>query len=710
MNGTTYKSKNWLIFLMSVVAISSVAVLGLLIWNSQAATPEPSPAGAFIQLNPTIGEPGTIITVSGNGWQPGETVLVILVESEQGSTDGIVYASAVADLQGEITTSFRYPQTGPWTGKQEAIVTVRGTMSGYTARAAFQVIPPTAEPTVEPSTPTPQPTNTPEPTVEPSTPTPQPTDTPEPVPPTPTATPVAPTATPLPPTPTPKPVQITEWRGEYYNNVSLTGAPKVRNDKKIDFDWGYGSPMKGINADNFAVRWTRRLDFEAKTYRFHVRVDDGVRLWVDGQLLIDQWRDGSTRTYSVERTMTQGKHDVRVEMYERSGLATGVFWREPVESYPDWKGEYFNNTALSGAPILVRNDKGIDFAWGEGAPAPGLPADNFGVRWTRQLHYPAGNHRFFVEVDDGVRLWVDGVLIIDRWHDGIGRYSGDIYLAEGTHTVRIEMYEHAGGAMVRMWWARQEGFPEWKGEYFANPNLQGNPVVVRNDTKIDFNWGAGAPAAGLPADNFAVRWTRQLHFSAGRYRFTVEVDDGARLWVDGTLVIDQWHDAIGSYSGDISLAEGAHRVRMEMYERTGGAMARLSWARQETFPEWRGEYFANPDLQGKPVVVRNDAKIDFDWGRDAPAPGVPARDFSVRWTRTVKFEEGSYRFCAKSDDGVRVSIDGGQPFIAEWHDSPGETYCRKLHVTQGAHKIKVEYYDHLEFARIRVWWKKLADG
>jgi RNase P/RNase MRP subunit p29 len=717
MNGTTYKSRNWLIFLVSVVVISAVAVLGMLIWNSQAATPEPPPAGAYVQLNPMTGEPGTIVTISGNGWQPGETVLVYLVESADGGTDGVVYASTVADMQGQITTSFRYPLAGPWTGKQEATVSVWGSSSGHTARAAFQVIQPTAEPTIEPSTPAAQPTDTPEPatpipaidTPVPATPIPA-TDTPEPVSPAPTVTPVPPTATPVPPTPTPKPVQITEWRGEYYNNINLTGAPKVRNDKKIDFDWGYASPMNGINADNFSVRWTRRLDFEARTYRFHVRVDDGVRLWVDGQLLIDQWHDGSTRTYSAERTMTQGKHDVRVEMYERSGVAIGAFWREPVESYPDWKGEYFNNTSLSGAPILVRNDKGIDFAWGEGAPAPGLPADNFSVRWTRQLHYPAGNHRFFVEVDDGVRLWVDGVLIIDQWHDAIGSYSGDIYLAEGTHTVRMEMYERTGGARARMWWARQEGFPEWKGEYFANPNLQGNPRVVRNDAKIDFNWGAGAPAAGLPADNFSVRWTRRLHYSAGQYRFTVEVDDGARLWVDGTLIIDQWHDAIGSYSGDISLAEGTHTVRMEMYEHTGRAKARMSWARQEVFTEWRGEYFANRRLQGKPVVVRNDVEIDFDWGRGAPAPGVPAREFSVRWTRNVKFEQGTYRFCAMSDDGVRVSIDGGQPFIAEWHDSPGETYCRQLDVTQGTHTIKVEYYDRLEFARIKVWWQKLADS
>jgi hypothetical protein len=642
-------------------------------------------------------------------------------------------------------------------------------------------------------------------------------------------------ATPIAPAPTPAPVQITEWRGEYYSNVNLTGSPLVRNDKKIDFDWGKGNPAKGIKADNFSVRWTRRLDFEGKTYRFNVRVDDGVRLWVDGQLLIDQWKDGSSRTFSVERTMTQGKHDVRLEMYERTGWATIAFWREKVESYPDWKGEYFGNVALSGGPVLIRNDRGIDFNWGERAPAGGLPADRFSVRWTRQLHFQAGSYRFFVEVDDGVRLWVDGTLLIDQWHDGVGSYSGDVYLSEGTHTVRMEMYENAGEAKGRMWWSRQEGFPEWKGEYFSNRNLAGVPVLVRNDASINFNWGAGAPAAALPADNFSVRWTRRLEYGAGHYRFTIEADDGVRLWIDGILVIDRWHDGIGTYPADVYLTRGQHDVRMEMYEHTGGAMARMWWARQESFPEWKGEYFVNRMLAGVPALVRNDANINFNWGTGAPAaglpvdnfsvrwtgqiyfpmgpyqftvevddgarlwvddqlvidqwdngiasssgdvyleegkhqvrmemyestgnakarlwwtlqtnradwegsyyangefegepalvrpdlsinfdwaagapaPGLPADDFSVRWLGYADFGEGTYRFCARADDGVAVQINDELPYIIpEWHDGSG-TYCNDVYVPAGRHKVTVEYFEHLGGAMIQVWWQRLADG
>ena len=710
MNGKPYKSRNWLIFLVGVMALTLGAVLGVLIWSSQAASPEPQPAGAFVQLDPATGEPGNIVTVSGGAWQPGETVLVYLVEAGNGSTDGVVYASVVAGSGGEILTSFRYPQTGPWAGQESAIVLARGITSGRVARAAFQVIRPTAEP----DTPTPQPTLTPvDDTPMPVTDTPVlPTSTPTPLPASPTPPPVTPTAaapTPAPPTPTPKPIKITEWRGEYYNNVSLNGSPLVRNDQRIDFDWRKGSPAKGIHADNFSVRWTRRLDFEARTYRFTVSIDDGVRLWVDGQLLIDQWHDGAMRTYAVERTMTKGKHDIRIEMYERTGRAAIAFRQEVVTSYPDWKGKYFANATLNGSPLLARNDGGIDFDWGEGTPAPGLPADNFSVRWTRQLQFPAAYNRFFVEVDDGVRLWVDGILIIDQWHDGVGSYTGDIYLTEGTHAVRMEMYEHAGSAKARMWWARQEGFPEWKGEYFANRNLSGQPALVRNDQKIDFGWGAGAPAPGLPADDFSVRWTRLLPFPVGTYRFQVEVDDGVRLWVDDRLIIDQWHDGIGSYSGDIYLAEGQHSMRLEMYERTGDAKIRLWWALVTNRAEWKGQYFANKDLGGDPVLVRTDPNIDFDWKAGSPAPGLPADGFSVKWVSHVDFAAGTYRFCARADDGVSVEMNDQAPFIREWHDGSG-TYCKEVYVPAGRQKVTVEYFENLGGAMIQFWWQKLADG
>jgi hypothetical protein len=721
MSGRLFEGKGLLALMAGLVVLFLASVLvAVLVLNGQVLAGRTPVQDAYIRLEPAAGAPGTAINVTGGGWQPGETVLIYLVENGTNNTDGVVYGSAVAGDEGQIMASFPYPQTEPWSRGQTAVVLGMGLKSGDRARAAFQVVPVAAETSVPPTTapdPTAVPTDVP-PTAVPEAPTQvpptavptqvPPTAVPTQVPPTAVPTQVPPTAAPVQAAPTATPVQITDWRGEYFDNRDLMGAPRVRNDVKIDFKWGTGSPMAGIPSDNFSARWTRRLDFEARTYRFHLRVDDGARLWVDGQLLIDAWQDGSERTLSVERAMTAGKHDVRVEMYERTGDATIAFWREVVESYPDWKGEYFNNRDLAGSPVLVRNDRVIDFNWGTGAPAAGLPADNFSVRWTRNINLDAGLYRFTVQVDDGARLWVNGQLVIDQWHDGTNTYTADVNLSAGTHALRLEYYERTGGAMVRLTRTQQQTtFPDWKGEYFNNRDLAGSPVLVRNDKNIDFNWGTGAPAAGLPADNFSVRWTRNVNLATGLYRFSVQVDDGARLWVNGQLVIDQWHDGTGTYTADVNLSAGTHALRLEYYERTGGAMVRLTRTQQQTtFPDWKGEYFNNRDLAGSPMLVRNDKNVDFNWGTGAPAAGLPADNFSVRWTRNVTFEKGFYRFCVRADDGISVEMDDQKPFIRAWTDGYKEQ-CADIFVTEGRHKVRVEYYERTGDARVHLTWQKL---
>lgn len=64
---------------------------------------------------------------------------------------------------------------------------------------------------------------------------------------------------------------------------------------------------------------------------------------------------------------------------------------------------------------------------------------------------------------------------------------------------------------------------------------------------------------------------------------------------------------------------------------------------------------ADRDLSGSPALVRQDGDIDFDWGNGAPGPGVPADNFSVRWTNTLRLDKGNYRFTVETDDGMRSS-------------------------------------------------------
>ncbi len=252
-----------------------------------------------------------------------------------------------------------------------------------------------------------------------------------------------------------------------------------------------------------------------------------------------------------------------------------------------WRGEYFADPLLSGSPGIVRDDATINFNWGAGSPAYPIPDDNFSVRWTRTVTFEAGRYRFATTTDDGVRLYLDGILIIDRWRD----QSSTVHITErdlgaGQHSLRMEYYEASGDAEARLSWTRIDESPSpdaWHGEYFVGTSLSGSPAMIRDDAAINFNWGEASRDALMPDDYFSVRWTRTVTFEAGVYRFTTTTDDGVRLYVDDQLLIDRWRvQAVASYSAEYNLSAGQHSLRMEYFEVTGKAVARLSWERVDT--------------------------------------------------------------------------------------------------------------------------------
>ncbi|HUM71028.1 MAG TPA: PA14 domain-containing protein, partial [Chloroflexota bacterium] len=241
---------------------------------------------------------------------------------------------------------------------------------------------------------------------------------------------------------------------------------------------------------------------------------------------------------------------------------------------------------LSGQPVLVRDDPEINFNWGTSSPGNGLQNGNFSVRWTRSIVVPGGDYRFLARSNDGVRVWVNGVLLFDEWRSGQNAtFQSEITLQPGqVLDVRVEYYHATGLASVHVWAESQAKYPQWRGSYIADPNLQGQPVRIRNDQDINFDWGTGAPAAGMPANNFSVIWIRTLPFNSSGYRFNALVDDGMRLYVDGVLVIDAWQDGtVRQVSGTITLTAGQHDVTVVYYERQDAAQIRVWWEQVNGF-------------------------------------------------------------------------------------------------------------------------------
>jgi YVTN family beta-propeller protein len=118
------------------------------------------------------------------------------------------------------------------------------------------------------------------------------------------------------------------------------------------------------------------------------------------------------------------------------------------------------------------------------------------------------------------------------------------------------------------------------GRYYANRTLANNPVLTRVEA-IDFNWGTGSPGTGVPTNKFSARWTGMIEApTAGAYRIQTISDDGVRVWVNGSQVINNWtdHSTTTNTSAVINLTAGQRvPITVEYYENGGSAVMRLLW-------------------------------------------------------------------------------------------------------------------------------------
>jgi beta-glucosidase len=139
------------------------------------------------------------------------------------------------------------------------------------------------------------------------------------------------------------------------------------------------------------------------------------------------------------------------------------------------------------------------------------------------------------------------------------------------------LYSVAASALKLIGGSAGEGL---KGDYYNNMGLSGSPVLTRNDTTVDFDWGAGSPAPTVNADGFSVRWTGKIiPRKTGIHEIGVASDDGAKLWVNGTQLVDAWYDqGTTTNTGTINLVAGiAYNITFEYYENGQNATARLVW-------------------------------------------------------------------------------------------------------------------------------------
>ena len=235
-----------------------------------------------------------------------------------------------------------------------------------------------------------------------------------------------------------------------------------------------------------------------------------------------------------------------------------------------------NTNTVNGAPTATIS------APANGATVSGTNADFFG-----QGNDPQGNATL-----DRAEFYIDGVLrytdpyvaTTGHFHFGSAHLSWNTTsLTDGPHTLRMTVFDTgglSGSAQITVTVDNSAGSKGLRGDYYNDMTL-GNLVMSRVDPIVNFDWAGGSPDPLVPNDQFSVRWTGEVvpAFSE-MYTFYTRTDDGARLWVNGTLLVDQWvNQGPTEWSGMIALTAGTPAsIVFEYYENGGGAVAQLSWS------------------------------------------------------------------------------------------------------------------------------------
>lgn len=259
--------------------------------------------------------------------------------------------------------------------------------------------------------------------------------------------------------------------GEYYNNIDLTGLALVRRDAAVNFEWQEGSPSSAISSpDTFSVRWTGQVQPRyTETYTFSVFSDDGARLWVNGQLLVDAWYDHVGDVSGIISLVEGQRYDIKLEYYENGGgAAVRLNWSSLSQGYEiipqsqlypgsgtGLTGDYYDEMDFT-APVLSRLDRTIDFTWAYETPHTAMDSEWFAVRWTGQIQpLFSETYTFYTVSDDGVRLWINGQLVIDNWtYHPATEDSGTIVLTRGQkYDIKLEYFESVYEAVIQLKWS-----------------------------------------------------------------------------------------------------------------------------------------------------------------------------------------------------------------------------------------------------------------
>ncbi len=350
--------------------------------------------------------------------------------------------------------------------------------------------------------------------------------------------------------------RIPGLHGEYFDNNTLGGAPKVeRTDPRVDFGWTLNSPARGILFDWYSVRWTGRITVPATgraVHRLGVEGNDGYRLWLDGALIVDNWRKQSYGSHLANVALAPGStHEIKLEYFESTGNArVKLVWDEGVDDH--WRAMIDSAVAAARASDVAVIAAGVEEGEFRDRAMLGLPGHQ-----AELIERVAAVGKPVVVVLVGgsaitMSPWLDRVgAVLDAWYPGEegGHAIADILFGDANPAGRLPITFPMFEGQLPLYYDHK---PTGRGDDYVD--LTGQPLFPfgfgLSYTTFEYSNLSIEPAAISPADTATVRFrVTNTGARAG--------DEVAQLYI---------RDVLASVARPVMQLEGFTRLHLAPHE------------------------------------------------------------------------------------------------------------------------------------------------
>lgn len=301
----------------------------------------------------------------------------------------------------------------------------------------------------------------------------------------------------------------------------------------------------------------------------------------------------------------------------------------------NWYLAYYPNPYLAEPSSFVEHRTDIKMNFGRNAPREGFPNENYTIRLTSDTFFNAGNYRFYILADDSVNLTFDHnqhlISSIDNPQPGKLLVADLNIAASGVYHLQIDYRQNTDIAYLFFDYESTDdgirgpsfsgisptlppaeanlqpvGDLLWTAQYYASHDLNSSPSVITGQTGLRMNWGWGSPFPSVPTDGFAARWNTSYAFDGSEYVIQVLADDGARVFIDGALVLNDWGASTGqAMRVAVRPSAGVHNITVEYYEAAGLALIDFQMFRVSNAPSIPNPTNATATVTASRLNVRN---------------------------------------------------------------------------------------------------------